>query len=52
MKILLNVTDEKADLIQWLDEEAANRERSRSWMILEAIRQWKDRLERERQSPS
>lgn len=37
-----------AGLVEWLDSEAGKRDRSRAWMIEEAIRQWKRRLERDR----
>ena len=38
------------ELVEWLDQEAPKRDRSRAWMINEAIRQWRKRIERERQA--
>lgn len=32
-------------LSAWLDAEALKRDRSRSWMLQEAVRQWRSRLE-------
>ncbi len=37
-----------AELIEWLDVEAKKRDRSRNWMLAEAVRQWKRRLDRDR----
>lgn len=35
-------------LIDWLDLEAEGRERSRNWVIVEACKAWKRRVERAR----
>lgn len=35
-------------LSAWIDAEAAKRDRSRSWMLQEAVRQWRNRLEADR----
>ncbi len=37
------------EAVEWIDSEAVKRDRSRSWMMEEAIRQWRRRLERERE---
>lgn len=37
------------DLVQWLDREGSSRDRSRNWLISEAVRQWMRRLERQRE---
>lgn len=38
------------ELMDWLDLEAVKRDRSRAWMLNEAVRQWKLRLERDREA--
>lgn len=42
------VTWDDENLSAWLDAEAERRDRSRSWMLAEAVRQWRKRLDRER----
>jgi predicted transcriptional regulator len=37
-----------SEMVEWLDREAAKRDRSRAWMLTEAVRQWRRRLERQR----
>ena len=34
-----------SELLEWLDEAGIKRRRTRSWMLDEAIRQWKQRVE-------
>lgn len=38
----------ETELVEWLDQEAINRERSRAWLINEAVRVRKQQLERRR----
>jgi predicted transcriptional regulator len=37
-----------SDVAKWLSDEAWKRDREKSWMIQEALRRWRHRLERER----
>lgn len=37
------------ELVEWLDVESKKRDRSRAWMLTEAVRQWRRRLERDRE---
>ena len=36
------------DLVEWLKLESGRRDRSLAWLFQESVRQWRNRLERER----
>jgi predicted transcriptional regulator len=42
------LVDAPPDLMEWIDQEAANRDRSRAWMVCEILRQYRNRLTKTR----
>lgn len=42
------LVDAPPELVEWLDREATSRDRSRAWMVCEILRQYRNRLDKNR----